>query len=452
MNGNDLMERRVERGNPRGALTVLADAQAEVEMAGEIPRWGRSRWFLWLFIAFHFVISLAVLGFGAFGGTRDADTATDEPDRSIIGPTALTSNEPLPAPILVDDLDLVFTRRPSFDPFDADDLFGDGPPSTFFNPTSSAPFIIFGDPDASFDGPIFGVSVFNFAPIEFEVFSANMEPSRADELAEQVQVTSDGINGGTVALATETDLVEIVNRLDFFRPTNDQIWDFGFEEQNEYVSFTAATSRFPEDLNEWDSLYDILSQSGLTRMTLSSTQVLGQPGVRISATFEDSGFFTEFDFDGDFAEEGISVDDVFLDAVVWTQDDFAYTLNLFEPRRPVMDDLSRLRIADRAEWNTAVAQTDYRGQSTDFTVWRWAILLALLGFMAVNWKRPRKAYPFIAGALGLGFALLNYWFVANTLLMVGLIASFGFVMFWAGRTKLERTQAAPTSATFQLLE
>ena len=452
MDSNALMERRVERGTQRGALTVLADAQAVVDVALASPQRDRSWSIFWSFIAFHLVISIAVLGWGLLGGTRGSDPFSNGPDRTIIGPTALTSTEPLPAPILVDGQELYFTSRPSSDSFDADDLFGEGPPDTFSSATSNAPFMIFGDPDQPFDGPIFGVTVLSFDPVEFEVFSANMEPSRAEELAGQVQISGDGVGrGGDVSLATETGLVEIFDRVSFFRTMNDQTWEFRFGNQTEGLSFIASTSRSSADLNEWVSIYDTIFSWDLERLEISSIEVLGQPGVRFTANFEDSRLFGPNDLIGGPDDE-ISGEDVFVDTALWTQDEFTYTLNLFEPERSIQNDLSRLRIAERAEWNTAVAQSDYRGSSTSFTIWTWPIALVLFGFLSANWKRPRTMYPFVAGALGFGFALLNYWLVANIWLMIALTVSFGLLIFWAGRTKLKRLKSTPTPTTFQLLE
>ena len=90
MNGNDLMERRVERGTPRGALIVLADAQAVVDLNDDSSQRSGSQWFFKISFVLYIVVALGVSFFNEGVRTEDLASFNLEPDRTIVGPTALT--------------------------------------------------------------------------------------------------------------------------------------------------------------------------------------------------------------------------------------------------------------------------------------------------------------------------------------------------------------------------
>lgn len=285
---------------------------------------------------------------------------------------AITSAEPLPAPILVEDMIIDLVVRPWGPDFDADDLFGPVEISDDeaelreqqeqqFGGTIET--VIYGDPDDPFNNPIFGITIFD--DDSFQAISANLDAAGFGDLENQI-VDS----GGEVSLPTSSGLTEVARvTIDTF-DTSDYAWTFFFGATNRtvdtFADLTAMTGPDAGELSEWTWISRLLSRG--SEASTETIEVLGQQGVLITYTDERPN------------------------QLVWVDVEAAYRFELRSFDSPELGRsgealASQLMLVDRADWVQAVIDS---GPERDTLSTRVLILLSLVGtaaFYLVYWRR-----------------------------------------------------------------
>lgn len=311
---NDLLERRAERGTPRGAANVWANAQTPPPPIPEGTNWAFR-------MALAGFIGLLTLGLIAISrpASDELDTVNDPTQQEQPAPTSTTSSEPLPASLGIDGMEFSSVSRPEHPDFDADDLFGAGVP--FDRPAqfdSVVRNIFYADPAAPFEGPIFAFVVFEDG--EFVPLAANMSAEEVATMTERVVVS-----GGTPTLPNSG--LEVV--ADFDSRTFDSgefRWGFNFTSEEELVDLRAQTS--PDDqVTVWHWLAELLPTAGEDeRASLDGVEVLDHSGVRVDYS---TGTRNE---------------------VLWVDGDFAYLLQSATSEHLATDFAPRVQAIDRVEW------------------------------------------------------------------------------------------------------
>ncbi len=428
MSIDELLERRAERGVPRGAARVWADshgAEPSVESSGKRTS----------VTLFRLAVAVWILGFVAVGIFRSTSPQSNDAasghSTQVSGdgsPDVVESDEPLPAPLLIDGGSLKRDRggvsRP-FDPdFDGDDLLDDLFPRSQTTPEvaelspEQLTMVIFARPTEPFDGPIVGVELLDGGG--FRPWGANVDDAALTDLTQQLERTN-----GEWSMAERSGLVEVA------RMEGDQFdslrfgWQFDFQlGGNEEVTIQAETSRDDRVVDEWLWVARLAGQSQ-TNVAVRSIEVLGQDGIVIDRA----------DGAGD-------------SGVVWRSDGFVYrmTASTVEDNtaygRDSTEDIDRLRIVERGEWLDAIAA------SSQTSIAQWGIgfagLVIFVGSaLSTVWFLVRRSFPPAALA---GATVVAWVYLVASPIYWGTVAlsAFGLGLAWLLHTRGRRATAGST--------
>jgi hypothetical protein len=425
MNGTELLQRRAERGTPRGPDAVWATAQlsgASDSTGTKSPRRGPDRSVLLLRVA----LLAWIVGLGAVVYTNvTGGTSLDTP-RSESEPAPTESTEPLPEPVLVDGMTLERVSRP-FDPdFDGDDTLGVNGvrvDASSLGEEQRERSVVFADPDDPFDNPIVGLTLLDGGG--FRPWSANTGDTPLTDFTSQlVQVD------GEWTMPDESGLVEVA-RFDDNPYDNLRFgWQFDFANGDDNVILQAETRPDGDEPSVWVWVAR-LSQGPDQPLIIAEIDVLDHRGIRI---------------DRGQADEP-------TDEVVWVADDFVYRLTADNVQgntavqRSASPEASRLQLVDRADWVEAVNRTD-RFTTTQAVVVRVGalVMLTLLGSVIVfafrrSW-RPAGVALLTVGAV----VMVGSGTISNLLVLVlGLAAAW-----WLHRSR--HRHAAPASSASRAAE
>lgn len=348
MTGTDLLERRAERGVPRGPAIVWADAQ-NVDVGEKRDRRANYRVSAWF--------AIVALSFFAATQIWDGEPQARSVEIDPNNPALLNPSEPLPTPILLDGFRLTSSVRPANPDFDSDDIFGEGPSvdedvRRFFPRVETT---VFGDPDRPFENPILAVE----SPVDrsfVAINAANAGPEQLLGLTRQVEVAAPSLNLNPrrfeVTLPPETGLDEIAQVSESGLERTDFAWTFIHETGTDgEIILTARTAADIETLTVWSDIAPQLAVverrelDGTAEVFLEESdsvttliEVLGQPAIHVTST-------------------GLSP------FVVWQNEGFVYSLtvrseNEFQGTLPIEQVIDELLVVERSEWIQTVAGVD----------------------------------------------------------------------------------------------
>ena len=350
----DLLERRAERGQARGAANVWANAQ----MPAEQPEHPKGSWF------FRFAVAALVVVAGnaallALAGGSTIDTAGQLTDATQQASEAdvpdIRDFEPLPAPYLFDGQELVTKSQPSVPGADERNVF-----VVESDPVipSDEELVVFAESPTAFDGPIFVLGPERGNGVD--VAGVNMSSEERTAIGDLlVRVDSQW------TLPPESGLVEVARftSADFLTSAT---WAFSFgvlrdTEGNQPVEPHQAflVARPMENPTPWNAIAEIATRNETTSIEQIRPDTLD--GTVLEVTTQTGS----------------------NDRAVWTDDEFVYVLDEAAALRD-------LRIADRQEWIDAWDQA--RGV-----------------------REPLSSLNRLSGPLP--FALLNLGFIALALLI-----------------------------------
>ena len=413
----DLLERLAERGTPRGPANVWADAQ-EPSWSGEPDD---NAWNTWGFRVALSVVTV-VVGFGLFAGLRGDGAAlstaaeTDQP----------ATDEPLPAPLLIDGAVLEVASRPSNPAFDADTIFEpDRDPDAdeewrqFAEEQLAIPIemesIIFATNEGGFDETfvILDDATSNL-PLAHVANIAEAEAAREldqffeyeESLIERDPISTDdeastraSFQPGNWSIDSASGLSEVWRYSDQTITTWNAEWRLRFGDgadeatlfvapaQDTLWSFFAFGGTFLPDPSQSVALANETIEPGFPSEVVgfdTGTVLLGGLGpvdgdddrgniepILIEAVGE-MGYRVEVPSVDLFGNE---LRDIFSDAALWTDGDFIYQLRA----RDLDAALSNLQLVDRSTWVAEVqaAPDSLGGFFDDLTpAWIGAIILA----------------------------------------------------------------------------
>jgi hypothetical protein len=413
MNTRDLFEDRATRGTPRGAAAVWRNAHdgAPVVDGPRRPSWGfRLALAAW-------VVALVVGALAVRQSDDPPPASTDQPpeestDESTDDEAAPTSSEPLPAPLLIDGGTISRTRGgvsvPSDPAFDADDLFrsigADVVAEAIFSsdPDPSFHTLVFARPDDPFTGPIVGIEL--LPGDGFRPWGANLSSTELAEFVQQLRLVD-----GRWTLPPNSGLVEVAEVVERFDDLLRFGWQFDIElPGNGRVTLQAeaSTPERPADVWRWISRQAYGTTS--TELTVTPTEVLGHRGVVIDAG-------------------GRSTNEV-----LWSDGEFVYRLTSSTIEgdtavsRDATEDVSRLRVVDRAEWVDAIVASTR--ESIVERLVRLAFLPTMLAAIAsAVWFLIRRSY----GTAGIAAAVMALLWWTGGLGVAGLaLAWLGLAIAW----------------------
>lgn len=374
-----LLERRAERGVPRGSANIWAELHA----LGPEPQPPKSStWGFRIAVA----ALAAVVGFGVFGITNNTTTETTDFAAPVDGDTPIVSDDPLPEPYLANGLALRLVAQPDDPDFDADDLFGE--PGTLPPAKTDAnnEIIVFAQGDDAFDGPIFGIEILEDGTTDS--WSANLSAVEFAEL--DASLTEEE---GRWMLPAENGLSQVAQFQTQPELRRSQQWDFGFVDTESLESVILLANPIDE-AGQWVNIAAFLSGTSEPSVAESITiDGVDEPGIRIQRDPRDK------DFDGVQAQvdEGV--------VVLWETGDFSYTLSSQvsfvtpEGFGDVDLGLATLESGDRESWISAVSASSTLNASTVFTpgsvifglLASFVVLAAAFGIRRVALRPERMA-------------------------------------------------------------
>lgn len=407
MNGTDLLEERAERGVARGAANVWANAQLEAAPNNQRSTNKRSQ-LLFRAALLVWIVGLIVV---AFDQTNDDDSPIDsasQPGESE--PLSIDDEARLPAPLVVDGMNLDHVTFPADPNFAGDDdfidrLFPSNREQVIINDLDErgTSTIIFADPEHPFEGPILGLLLFESGG--FRPWGVNVEPAQLEDLASQVSQKD-----GSWRIAESTGLVE-VSRFD------DDPWDmvrfgwqFDFTREDDRVTLQAEEH---EGVAEWTWISRLASgevENGRD-MFLEPTTMLGEDALVLS--LEDANTRTLGQNDTDTM-------------IVWSSNDFVYRLTASTIRdntafsRPPDGDAAQLELVDREVWLDTVDRANRTPTNEWISTVVSAALMLILVASAVVFL-VRRSYRSAAIAFASALITLTVWVVAA--------GSFGLPLF-----------------------
>lgn len=430
MNTADVLERRAERGRPRGASQVWAAAHRAAAPPAAVSAHGSPLWFR-VALALWLVGLMAAASVAARSGGGDttvispAQEAADEVDGVLS----------LPAPILVEGGTLRQGRtgvmRPSDPDYDGGDVIDSvlGPRLREETAGPSEPSeisVVFARPSAPYEGPILGVD--QSANGGFRVWGVNADPDEITALAQDLQLTGE-ISAG------DTGLIEVArfdNAVDINDGWHRRTWQFDFRlNDNLGLTVQAESGGSDDEANAWLWLVRLVDR-GSADVTIQPVDVLGHQGYVIRS----AGRTDTIKSDGD---------------VVWAADGFAYRMtassygdNVVSGRDPVLD-ISRLKIVDRAEWLEALEQ------SASPTPWEQGATILALATMAglvlsTAYFLVKRTYR--SAALTVVTVVMSWAVVGSGLLLVPrVLALVGLALAWWLHARSVANRAAPEPRT-----
>lgn len=367
----DLLERRIDRSQPRGAESVWGDVQQTLARNAVLPvveaeptplatsdASTRERTAgLWLYRAAMAVVvaGIAAVAISLFagGGTTSADLS-----QNLEPPPSRTGDEPLPAPYAIGDRPLWFVEQPSSALFDADDLFGDSQTVSPATPDSRE-IVMYAQNDTAFDQGVFRLEFTPGRPENSFSYSwINLEEEQAAQIADLVEATPEG----GFALSSESGLVEVARMLTESLWDHSRDWRFVFGDLNE--SFTLQ-ARGMDDPSIWVAV----AQGGGTQLDASEVEVgaLGVTGVELQWDQIDR-------------------------KVLWVEDGFLYILTGWEPSADLDDAVDDLQAILTPSWiaNVQAALAGEVVPKQSFPARDWAILIGGPVILYAMWRfRPR---------------------------------------------------------------
>lgn len=413
MSVHDLLEERAERGLPRGASTVWAGAHTATRTANPDPIRERraapahsAGWFRLAVGLGAAALLFVVIARPGSGPSDPSDTVA--PDVSRTGEVASQPHEvdgPLPDPILVEGMTLEQVGEP-FDPTACcepdvfDRFFGREPGvDTVDTHQEGSQVQIFARPETPFDGPIVGIELLDGGG--FRPWGANLGERPLEGFTDQlVRVDGSWAMDPTSGLA---EVARFESRIDGWFESG---WQFDFADGPE----TATVQAEPDPGGgEWVWVVRLLPRTGDGGPTvqLAASTVFGQPAIVVN----------------DGRDEA--------DDVIWTRGDLVYrfTTGRVEGNThfsaSAVDEIPRLRLADRAEWADAVAGSG--DGSIGFSILIGLQLLAVVAWLvsAVFFliKGPRVLAP-VGVLAAFGWVALGPANGLTIVLVVGLAAAW----------------------------
>jgi hypothetical protein len=352
MNTSELLERRASRGTPRGAAAVWRDAHEPfVDAKPDRRPSGLFRVALAAWVAALAVAGVVVMS--QDGRSAVSDGHTEE--------ATAPSADRLPAPVLVEGGVLARDRggvsRPTDPRYDADDLFDDVTQHTFPDTSEVTTSVIFAREDDGLGGPVVGIELLPGGG--FRPWGANLDAGELDGYTAQLRRVDD-----RWTMPAASGLVEVANLVDDFASRLELRWQFDFElGGDDRVTLQAEVGTPDRPVSEWLWVSRLAKGVEATDLTLTPIEVLGHDGIVIE-TANDQG-----------------------NEVVWSDGEFVYRLLSSTDDgdtslgRDATDDVTRLRVAERAEWIEAIrASTRETGPEQLARI----ALLPLLGLAAVS--------------------------------------------------------------------
>ena len=335
MNGADLLQRRAERGTPRGSDIVWAAAQSSQSPDQKFRNRGPgSSAVLFRVAIVAWTVGLGAIVYEKVNGDLPLATARSETESA-----AAESTEPLPEPLLIDGMTLERVSRPHDPDFDGDDLLDDlgltRGEVTHFGEQSPERSVVFADPEDPYNNPIVGLNLLEGGG--FRPWSANTGDTPLTDFTSQlVQVD------GEWTMPEESGLVEVA-RLEAGSSYDNLMfgWQFDFGNGNDNVILQAETIPLAIEQTVWVWVAR-LSQGADQPPTIGEIDVLSHQGVLIDLGRADEP----------------------SDEVVWAADDFVYRLTADTVQdntavsRSAAPETTRLQLVDRADWVEAVKQAE----------------------------------------------------------------------------------------------
>lgn len=401
MNAHDLLERRAERGTARGAANVWADAQPH---ANTQARHSGTKWALrFALVAWAAIMGIAViLGAGRSGELETASAdGEDQPVESV---------EPLPAPILVEGMNLQRVNRPWDPGFDASDLFGSSNPpnpediTTFGSGELGVEHVIFASENDALSNLIFGIELFEDGG--FRPWGANLGGRTLREFTDQlVQVE------GEWQIAEATGLVPVARVDSEVRNLNDFGWQFDFVDGADEIILQAET-RPNGTIDEWTWISRIANNRN--DVTISEVEVLGRSAISVTVENDDD------------------------DQVVWVEDDFVYRLlaSTIEGdtsvSTPASDAIDRLAVAEPEVWVDAVREAGQLGVAQGIALLFGLVLVAavLVSLVFFAFRRHWRSAAISVTTLALLFFSIGFGPSGGPSSVSLLLAIAGLALAW----------------------
>ena len=369
------LERRAERGTPRGPANVWVGAQQELRSEEPLGG-GGSTWGFRLALVTTAALLLALAGVRAesidsdrltpVSTTEEADGDSSRPDPILI--TGMTMDEAMePWGALEDDV----SRFPT----------GGAP-----NVTSTR---VYASPSDPFGGPVLGIDTLEGGG--FSPWATNLSADELESLTESVE--RDGESWG---LTDPGDLIEVAQFTDDQMATLANGWQLGFADGNDRATLQAEPGG-----TVWIWVARLLRSGSLDEQpAVSPIQVLGNEGLLVG------------------------------DEAVWVSDGFVYRLTATEVQGDVHVGRSpeplveRLTLVDRSTWDDAVGEARRQsvGQSAQYAISLAAAAAWIIG-AGLMMIRHRRLFLLIAAVGLLGFVAWwafapNIWFAVAQFALV----------------------------------
>jgi len=341
----------------------------------------------------------------------------------------LESDEPLPAPLLIDGGTLKRNRwavaRPLDPKFDGDDIFdgifSDIPPLDIpdISQEHSASIVIFADPSVPFGGVILGLELLEGGG--FRPWAANLDGRELTDLTKHLEQVD-----GSWSMSDTSELVEVARFQDDFFDSMKFGWQFDFQLAGaDEITIQAESTEAGNSVDEWLWIARLAKQEG-TDASVRPVRILGQDGYVI-------------DVDDQIGDSG----------VVWASDGFVYrmTATRLEDNtsfgRDSTGEIGRLRVASRREWVNAIA-VSVGTSATEWIIGTFGLLVAAALLISTVFFLVKRSFrPAALAAITLTFSL---FFVSSpTYFGTVVLIALGLGLAWW----LHRTSSSKAT---QLLE
>lgn len=416
MNGIDLLEKRAERGSPRGAANVWANTQLTLLPDNRRPHLGRSHILFRLALALWCVgLVIAILDRANDDAKTETTSASTEGDTN--GSIPLELEEALPPPLLIDGMELDRVTLP-VDPYECcdddflDNLFPSNRERVIINDLDEGgtSTVIFADPERPFEEPILGLSLFGSGG--FQPWGVNLEEGQLAELSAAVsQANGDWVIDG------DTGLVEVARFDDDPWNMLRLGWQFDFARGDEQTTVQAEGH---DGVSEWTWIYRLAAgevENGRD-VSLTATTVLDEEALVLSITDPNR---TNVDQSDERSE------------IIWTSDDHVYRMTASTLRdntafsRSPHEDAAKLELVDRDVWVEAVdrANRTSAGERLVVVAGVGLMLTALVSSIVLT---VRKSY--LSAALAFLSVLAGIFLLSPSGITPLLLLSGGIALAW----------------------
>lgn len=378
MTSQDLLERRSDRGDTRGAANVWANAQMPQPQKNEPA----GSWAFRSILAIALVVALFAV-ISAVGQSSETATEGSTPET----PTAAQdpsdpSDAVLPLPILVDGAALTDTSPQCLDfrlGCEVVDSGNTGFPGNELG-INNLRTTVYAKEDNPFSERVLGVENFDDG---FRTWSLNTDDDTHEELVEQLV-----LEGGEWVLPVDSGLVEVARFDEYPEPL--ALWQFNFQDGARRILLQSLPSRFDQGATEWEWIVPLVSTQ--PDVDLRTFEVLGTPGVVIEISQEQIAL-----------ENGLDPSELALgQELIWVDGDFIYRFNANGPElsdNDVDDIAERLMLVDRDVWLDAVDDTTFDEDQEAliiFGVLGVIVLIAIAALIAIGrliYERGRASSP-----------------------------------------------------------